>query len=336
MSDVSISALVERALDYRGYVTITRHDGSKLVGFVYDRGPDHVEMFDAHAAGRIRFALHDIAEIAWTGEDCADKAQKMWARRHGALEPRDTPASGDWGEPPTLILVGLPLELRGIARVLRAEIRSDTARGWLDADPVIARATGIGGGAAHVLAADRPRLVLCCGLAGALEPSLATGDLLIASSVRDESGDHVVAPARIVRAAREALAGGSRVAEGEMLCVTRVAATCVDKRALARPGRIGVDLESWACARAAQRAGIPWLVLRVVLDPLHVDLPEFTRDVRKHYVAAAARHALRHPLEALELARLAMRTRAALRALEQALHRLAPTFRVLAPTDEHT
>jgi hypothetical protein len=336
MTDARISALVERAFDYRGHVTVSRHDGTKLVGFVYDRSPAHVEMFDEHAVGRHRIALDDIADIVWTGEDCADKAQQMWARRRGKLEPRTTTAWGEWAERPTLILVGLPLELRGIARVLGTGVRGRTARGWLGADRVIARATGMGGGAARVVEADRPRLVISCGVAGGLEPSLATGDLVVATSVRDESGDNVVASASIVRAARDALAGGPRVVSGELLSVTRVAATSDDKRALAHPGRVAVDVESWACARAAQRAAIPWLVLRVVLDPLSVDLPAFTRDVKDRYIAAAVRHALRGPVDALELARLGMRTHAAIRALAQAVNRLAPALRLLAPPDDHT
>jgi nucleoside phosphorylase len=336
MNDARISTLVERAFDYRGHVTISRRDGSQVIGFVYDRGPAHVELFDQHAVTRIRLALEDIEDIAWTGEDFAEKAQQMWERRRGALEPRTTPASGDWTDRPTLVVVALPLELRAVARALGTEARGDTARGWLGADHVIARATGVGSGAARVIAADHPRLVISCGLAGALEPSLATGDLVVASAVRDECGDSIPASATIVRAARDALAITGRAVEGELVCATRVAATLDDKRALARPGRLAVDVESWPCARAAQRAGIPWLALRVVVDPFHVDLPAFTREVRASYTGAAVRHALSGPRAALELARLAVRTRTALRSLEHALHRLAPALGLLAPAEVNT
>jgi nucleoside phosphorylase len=166
--------------------------------------------------------------------------------------------------------------------------------------------------------------VVSAGFAGALDPSLATGAVVLASSVYDESGPPLLVADQVFRAAREALAAGApdRIAEGEILCTTRIAASAADKRALARPGRLAVDLESWPAAHAAVRAGIPWLALRTVVDPLDTDLPEFTRQVRRSYVAPALRHALRGPRAAIELADLARRARIAGRSLADALHRL--------------
>lgn len=326
MIDARITALVEQAFGYRGHVTIERHDGSRLVGFVYDRGPAHVEMFDEHARSRIRLATHEIADITLTGEDSAEAAQRGWERRRGSLESRATSAWGGWEERPALILVALPIELRGIAPALGAKVRGAAARGRLGEDRVIARAIGLGGGAAHVIAADRPRLVISCGFSGALHASLGTGDLVLASSVCDESGEAVAASESVLRAARRALDGRGRVAEGELLCATRVAATGEAKRALARPGRLAVDLESWAAARAAARAGIPWLALRIVLDPLDLDLPPFAGEGRADYLASALRHALGGPRPILELARLATRAGVALRSLRRAVQALAPAL----------
>src|SRR6185369_2136168 len=97
---------------------------------------------------------------------------------------------------------------------------------------------GIGGGAAQAVTAERPQIVISGGFAGALDPQLLPGDLVLASSVRDETGEALAVADPVLRAARQALAAGvpGRVAEGEILCATRVATTASDKRALARPG----------------------------------------------------------------------------------------------------
>jgi nucleoside phosphorylase len=324
MSDPRITELIDRAFDYRGYVTLARRDGAKLVGFVYDRGPAHVELLDETAAHRIRLAVDQIADIELTGEDSAAKAQAIWERRRGALEPPERAPRGDREAGPVLVLVALPVELRSVAAALGARLRGTVVRGRLGEARAVGLALGIGGGAAQAVAAEQPRLVISCGFAGALDPSLAVGDLVLAWSVRDESGESIAATEPVLRAARQALATCApvRVTEGEILCTTRIAASAGDKLALARPGRLAVDLESWPAAHAAVRAGVPWLALRVVLDPLDTDLPAFTREARRSYVAPALRHALRGPRAMVELAGLARRARTAGGSLAWAVRRL--------------
>ena len=90
MTEARVSELVQQAFDYRGYVTLRRRDGSELVGFVYDRGASHPELFDETATRRVKIPLAEIADIAFTGEDAAEKSQEIWERRKGRLEPRET------------------------------------------------------------------------------------------------------------------------------------------------------------------------------------------------------------------------------------------------------
>jgi len=71
MIEARIAQLVDRAFDYRGYVTLRRSDGSEVVGFVYDRGASHLELLDQSATRRMRVPLAEIADIAFTGEDAA-------------------------------------------------------------------------------------------------------------------------------------------------------------------------------------------------------------------------------------------------------------------------
>lgn len=338
-TDLSLAERINRAFDYRGFVTLSRRDGSKLVGYVYDRTADHVEMFDEACVERLRIPVSEILDIELTGEDSAEKAAKIWERRKGSLESPETSAWGEWEdrERPVLILVALPGELRAVAAALGAKVHGAVARGKLGEIPAVAVAIGMGGGAAHVVEAERPRLVISCGLSGGLDPALSPGDLVLASSVLDEAGESLAVAEPILRAMRDALASeGPPAAVGEIVCATEVAATTGEKQALARPGRLAVDLESGAAARAAQHAGIPWLALRVVFDPIDAELPAFTREARRSYVVPALLHALRGPRAMVELSQLARRSRTANHALEHALRRIAPAVdRVLAHRAEH-
>jgi len=310
MSD--INELVERAFDYRGVVTLARRDGSRVVGYVYDRGPSYIELFDDNGGARLRVPIADLVGIEMTGEDCAARATQAWERRRGKLEPAATSIWGDWGQHPILVLTAL-----------HGELVSGT-----DAS-VIVRALGVGGGAAHVIAEQKPRVVISCGFAGGLDASATPDRVVLATAVREEIGDPIMAPEALRSAARDALFG--LVVEGEIVCATRIAATPDAKRALARPGRLAVDLESWAIARAAQRAGIPWLAVRVVVDPFDVGLPAFACEPRASYFGPALRHALRGPAAARELVDLAQRARRARRTLGIAMRRIARVLAEVTP-----
>jgi hypothetical protein len=313
---MSVGELIERAFAYRGFVTVARRDGSLVVGYLYDRGPSHVEMYDETATQRIRIERSEIADIAFTGEDPMVKAQRVWEKHHVELVP----------EGPVLLVVALPIELRGVARVLGGKVRGDTVLGRLGDKPAIARSIGLGGGAGHVIAQEKPRLVISCGLSGGLQPTLAPGSVVLASAVRDEIGEAVVAQKPVLKIARQALEDYGPVNEGEIVSATEVIATRAEKLAIGGAGRLAVDLESWSAARAAERAGIPWLALRVVVDPLDAELPEFARNPHDGYWRPAIKHALTGPRATLDLIRLGLRADTAIRALQQALRHLAPAL----------
>jgi adenosylhomocysteine nucleosidase len=325
VSDSRLSDLVERAFDYRGYVTVLRRDGSEIVGYLYDRGPAHVDLLDETAAKRTRLAREEIEDIRFTGDDPVLKSQEIWERRKGTLEPRDSPAYGQWGESrPVLLVVALDHELRQISGALGLRRRGAIARGRAFGGEVVAHVVGIGGGAARAVSAEEPRLVISCGFCGALDPRLDAGDLVLATSVRDEGGDEVAAPSASLEKARRALSG-LRVFEGQILCTTSVAATPAEKLALASSGAIALDMETHPIARAAARAGIPWLAVRAVIDPADSTLPAFVREPQQSYIAPALRHALSGPRRAMEMVRIAAQARRADRSVREAVHRLIET-----------
>jgi len=318
--------LVDRAFDYRGYVTVVCRDGSELVGYLYDRGPAHVDLLDETANRRTRLARDEIADIRFTGDDPVQRSQEIWERRKGALEPAESPAYGEWGElRPVLVLVALGLELRHVGRALGIHRRGAFARGKLHGTDFVAHAVGPGGGAAKIVADVEPRLIVSCGFCGALDAELKTGDVVLATSVRDEGGVAVEVPAAPLSTARRALAG-LRVFEGGVLCTTAVAATPAEKRGLARPGLLAVDMETHPVARAAAQAGIPWVSARAVIDPLEAELPSFARAPSDRYVVPALLHALSGPSGAVEVARLAARAKRAARSLEEVVRRLGAAF----------
>ena len=326
MSQGRVAELVERAFDYRGNVTVRKSDGSELTGFVYDRGPAHLEMFDEAATRRVRLELAEVADIAFTGEDAARKSQEIWERRKGRLEPRETPAWGEWHEVrPVLLIVALDLELRSVARALGARPRGNRVRGRLAGVDTVALAVGFGGGAHRAVADEGARLVVSCGFAGGLDEKVSPGDVVLGTAVRDEGGDAIASASALRQAVAQALSGMPLV-EGEVICTTSVAATEEEKRALRQPGAVAVDMETYPVACAARDAGIPWLAVRTIVDPLASSLPAFARDARSGYLWPALKHALGGPGAAAGLVQLGLRARRASASLTEAVRRLAPAL----------
>ncbi len=183
--------------------------------------------------------------------------------------------------------------------------------------------------AATRLAKDGAVLLVSFGICGGLDPELRPGDLLLADTVR--TGDGVRHPAsaeqRPVLEAR--LSGLSlRIAAGALLGQDRPLSNAADKAArFAASGARAVDMESHGVARAAQAAGLPFLVVRAVADPAERNLPRAALkaigpDGRLKLISALAAMYLR-PWESPALVRLAYETRLAFDTLERVAERFA-------------
>jgi hypothetical protein len=72
---------LDKALDYRGDITITLKDGAKVVCYVFNREtkiPEpYIEVFPADKDEKVKIHYKDIAALAFTGIDTA--AGKSWA-----------------------------------------------------------------------------------------------------------------------------------------------------------------------------------------------------------------------------------------------------------------
>jgi len=124
----------------------------------------------------------------------------------------------------------------------------------------------IGGGQAARLDQDLddrvgrfPGIIVSCGIAGALAPTLRPGDVVI-------DGDAVVAE-RLAEAV-------SYAHRGRIVGNDAIIATAGEKRLLSeRTGALAVDMESHVAARVALRKGLPFAALRVISDRAEDDLP---------------------------------------------------------------
>jgi adenosylhomocysteine nucleosidase len=117
--------------------------------------------------------------------------------------------------------------------------------------------------------------IVSFGIAGGLAPNLASGTLIAPAAVRgldDEA--HWVDVEWHARLTRAAHAAGIPLVVGGILGADTIAASTAEKARLhAATHAIAVDLESHRVARAAERARLPFLVLRVIADAAGHGLP---------------------------------------------------------------
>jgi hypothetical protein len=88
-SDAEIREALEKAFDYRGDVTITRKDGSQVVGYLFDRrsgatlADSFVRIIPSNAQAKVNVAYSDIAALAFTGRDtAAGKTFEAWVKKY--------------------------------------------------------------------------------------------------------------------------------------------------------------------------------------------------------------------------------------------------------------
>jgi hypothetical protein len=85
-----IRAALEKAFDYRGDVTITRKDGSKIEGYIFDRRSTEktladclVRLFPKDRDEKIAISYADIARLEFTGKDtAAGKSFETWVKKY--------------------------------------------------------------------------------------------------------------------------------------------------------------------------------------------------------------------------------------------------------------
>ena len=80
---------LEKAFDYRGDITITRKDGSRLEGYVFDRrtgsslSDSFVRLIPSNAREKLSIPYSDIAALKFSDRDpAAGKSFEAWVRKY--------------------------------------------------------------------------------------------------------------------------------------------------------------------------------------------------------------------------------------------------------------
>ena len=80
---------LEKAFDYRGDVTITRKDGTKVEGYIFDRVSGHtlssafVRLLPKDSNQRMKISYAEIAALAFSGRDtAAGKSWEAWVKKY--------------------------------------------------------------------------------------------------------------------------------------------------------------------------------------------------------------------------------------------------------------
>jgi hypothetical protein len=88
-SDAEIREALEKAFDYRGDITITRKDGTQIVGYLFDRrqgfslSDSFVRIIPSNAPTKVNVAYSDIAALAFSGRDtAAGKTFEAWVKKY--------------------------------------------------------------------------------------------------------------------------------------------------------------------------------------------------------------------------------------------------------------
>jgi hypothetical protein len=88
-SEAEVREALEKAFDYRGDVTITRKDGSKVEGYLFDRrsgsslSDSFVRIIPSKERTKVNVTYADIAALAFTGRDtAAGKTFDAWVKKY--------------------------------------------------------------------------------------------------------------------------------------------------------------------------------------------------------------------------------------------------------------
>lgn len=159
------------------------------------------------------------------------------------------------------------------------------------------------------------KCLISFGIAGALDPSLHSGDVIVPSTIKTDA-DAFNASHKLINKIQK----NTQNIDNNIFSLNEIIASATDKTALfKRTGAVAVDMESGAVAQIAHDNHVPFIALRVIADPATQALP--------HSAEAGARAdgsvavwpvigaLLKRPWELPDLIRLGRQTATAKRAL---------------------
>jgi hypothetical protein len=208
--------------------------------------------------------------------------------------------------PRLLIFTALHLEARPLARKLRLWPTSPTQYIGQRAPDLSIHLHVIGLRAVHLPnLVEQPIAILLGGLAGALDPTLRCGDVIV---------DEQSAWTGILR-------------HGPIHCAQNIIATAREKSELFRStGAIAVEMESSKVRQFAQQRAIPFIHVRSISDEasqsLNLSLFGLIDEMGRPRLGAVARMILKEPAMARDLLHMSKQSRTALKSLSTAVEQI--------------
>ena len=88
-TEAELREALEKAFDYRGDVLLTRKDGTKIEGYIFDRrtgktlADSAVRLFPKTGSEKLTVSYADIAALAFTGRDtAAGRSWEAWMKKY--------------------------------------------------------------------------------------------------------------------------------------------------------------------------------------------------------------------------------------------------------------
>ncbi len=98
-NETELREALEKAFDYRGDVTLTKKDGGKIEGYIFDRvngaslSASFVRILPKTGGGRLKIAYSEIAALVFSGRDpAAGKSWEAWVKKY--WEKKDSGGEG--------------------------------------------------------------------------------------------------------------------------------------------------------------------------------------------------------------------------------------------------
>jgi adenosylhomocysteine nucleosidase len=173
----------------------------------------------------------------------------------------------------TGIVVALPEELTTLTSK-----KIDKGRCFFITDKLLVVYSGAGHvnakSASELLVAKGANRLISWGCAAALSESLKPGDLILADELIDAGNVVMATSADWLAYAKNSLAKFVVIQSGRLAESTSIVSSSKEKKQLhAITGAIALDMESVAVARVAKQHTLPFLTIRVIADPVNMNLP---------------------------------------------------------------
>jgi adenosylhomocysteine nucleosidase len=220
------------------------------------------------------------------------------------------------------VVAALAAEARALGPIRRGGAKTPSDFRQLE-DGTLLAVSGIGSpaarAAARALVSAQVSALMSFGLAGALDPNLAAGAIILPGELISPDGARFVTCKAWRERIAASLGSGSAVRTDTLLTSVRAIETPREKAAAFRDtGAAAVDMESAAVAEVAAAHSLPFIAVRVIVDTAGDALPPSViaasragRVEMGRLIAAL----VATPREVAALIRLARRYRTAMRAL---------------------